>query len=113
MKVAREAVHRVEDGTELTLADLGLLVAHLQTTGEAPPHARVLLRNDQIRLDWTTEQQSAEELKAEQERVRAEREAARAATAEALPADDVAEVAAEPADLGIVRGRRGRASSDA
>lgn len=74
MKVEREAVHRVPEGQELTLEDFGLLVMHLQTKGEAPPHARVHLRNDMIRLTWDTEQESQAEFVERQARERAARE---------------------------------------
>lgn len=76
MNVAREAVYRVAEGEELTLADLGLLVAHLQTVGMSPPEARVRLRDDAILVEWSTHQETDAELRAQAEARRLEREAA-------------------------------------
>lgn len=86
MNVAREAVHRVAEGEELTLADLGLLVMHLQTVGQAPPSARVLLRNDMLRVEWSTHQETQAEYDAQAEARRLERE--QRATPTALLASD-------------------------
>lgn len=131
MKVEREATYRKPDGEELTLADLGMLVAHLQSVGQAPLEAKVYLRVDQVRVEWSTEQESQVEYEA---RIEAARQARRVdlehvSEAAPAPADDwisseepeiqAAEAAAEaaaadepePAPLGIQRGRRGRASS--
>jgi len=120
VKVTREAQHRVPEGEALSLADLGLLVAHLQTVGQAPPDARVFLRVDLLRVEWETDQPSGAELQAEAERIRAEREEARSRAvaaepeAAAYPAEEeVAYAEPEPVGDGVNRARRGRASSGA
>lgn len=92
MKVAREAVYRVPDGEELTLADLSLVVAHLQAVGQAPADARVKLRVDMIVLAWETEQETAAELTARLDAERAEREARRNQPAELAAVNEPAEV---------------------
>lgn len=111
MKVAREAVYRVPDGEELRLDDLSLVVAHLQTVGQAPPDARVKLRVDMIVLTWETEQETAAELTARLDDERAEREARRNQPAELAAVDAPAEDwdADAPAEVPAtaVRARRG------
>lgn len=86
MIVAREAQYEQPGGVELTLADLGLLVSHLQTVGQAPPEARVLLRDRLIRVEWSTHQESDAELRAQAEAARLEREQ-RAMPTAAIPSD--------------------------
>lgn len=103
MIVAREAMYRLGEGEELTLADLGLLVAHLQTVGQAPPEARVLLRDNQIRVEWSTHQDTDAEFRAQVEARRLEREQRAMPTAvlesvsSATDGDD--DMAYDPADL--------------
>lgn len=93
MKVEREATYRKPEGEELTLADLGLLVAHLQTEGQAPMTARVYLRVDQVRVEWSTEQEGQAELDARLEAERLAREEARRPRAVASGDDTVEAVA--------------------